>query len=200
MKLKTERLILRKPRMSDWKDLLEGLNDKELLKKVIPFEYPISKEDILEKIKVIMKEWKKEKKTNYIFSIEVKSENKVIGEISINNLRKKHKTAETGSWINKKYQRKGYILEAKIAVNEFAFNELKLRKLLSPIFVENKPSISVQKKIGYKLEGRLRKQSICTSTGKIHDEYIFGLLKEDWKKISSKLKKELKEKIKRLEK
>jgi len=67
MKLKTERLILRKPRMSDWKDLLEGLNDKELLKKVIPFEYPISKEDILEKIKVIMKEWKKEKKTNYIF-------------------------------------------------------------------------------------------------------------------------------------
>jgi RimJ/RimL family protein N-acetyltransferase len=42
----------------------------------------------------------------------------------------------------------GYATEAKIAINNFAFNELKLRKLTSFIFVENKVSNVVQKKMG----------------------------------------------------
>jgi ribosomal-protein-alanine N-acetyltransferase len=200
IRLETERLILRQPRLSDVKDFLEGLNNKSLLKNITPFEYPIKENDFIEVIKNTRKEWKNEYKQNYIFAIELKSEKKVIGEASLSYVKKKHGTAETGSWLNEKYHRKGYITEAKIALNNFAFNELKLRKLISYIFVENKASNFVQNKIGYKLEGKLRKHVICTSTKKIHDEYLYGLLKSDWKKVLPKLKKDLKEKIKKLEK
>ena len=40
----------------------------------------------------------------------------------------------------------------------------------------------MQKKLGYKIEGIRRKAFRCLADGKIKDEYITGLLKEEWKK------------------
>ena len=77
--------------------------------------------------------------------------------------------------------------EAKIAVNDFAFNKLKLRKLNSDVFTENKASNATQLKMGYRLEGTRRKAARSKASGKIHDENIYGLLKEDWKKVRGKL-------------
>ena len=96
----------------------------------------------------------------------------------------------TGSWINKKYWRNGFITEAKIAANDYVFNKMKLRKLNSKIFKENKASNAVQKKIGYKFEGTQRQEAKDLATGKIHDENLYGLLKEDWKKARTKLIKQ----------
>ena len=62
----------------------------------------------------------------------------------------------------------------------------------------NTASKSTQERIGYKLEGVLRKQSKCRATGKIYNANYYGLLKEDWKKNLPKLKKHLKGKIKKL--
>lgn len=98
-------------------------------------------------------------------------------------------TTTTGSWINKKYWKKGFITEAKIAVNDFAFNTLKLRRLNSSVFTENKAANATQLKMGYKLEGMSPKAQRSKSTGKIHDINIYGLLKEDWKKAKSILVK-----------
>lgn len=76
--------------------------------------------------------------------------------------------------------------EAKIAVNDFAFNKLKLRRLNSQVYKENKASNATQKKMGYRLEGTQRKKEKTLSTGKIHDVNIYGLLKEDWSKARKK--------------
>jgi [ribosomal protein S5]-alanine N-acetyltransferase len=40
----------------------------------------------------------------------------------------------------------------------------------------------MQEKFGYKLEGMKRRAFKCMADGKIKDEYITGLLIEDWKK------------------
>jgi ribosomal-protein-alanine N-acetyltransferase len=197
MKLETERLILRKPRMSDWKILVEELNDLDISRYTKRIPYPYKEKDAKGWIKNAIKKGNQRKA--YPFIIELKSEKKVIGVIEIMSIKEFSKTGETGSWIAKKYQRKGYISEAKIAANEFAFNKLRLRKLSSFIYPPNKSSIATQKRMGYKLEGRERKQVKVLSTGKVYDVLIYGLLKEDWEKNLSKLKKHLKEKIKRLE-
>ena len=41
--------------------------------------------------------------------------------------------------------------------------------------------------MGYKLEGMRRKAVRCKASGNIHDENMYGLLKEDWKKTRPSL-------------
>ena len=196
MKLETKRLIMREPKMGDWKDLVGGLNDLEVSKNLIQVKYPYTEKDARSWVKHCVIKVKKEEKYN--FYIELKSEKKIIGVLDL-KVDSNNNIGTTGSWINKKYQRRGYMTEAKIAVNDFAFNKLKLRKLETSVFNFNIASNSTQKRMGYKIEGLKRKHSISKATGKIHDEKIYGLLKEEWKKARPKIIKHLDEKIKKLE-
>lgn len=199
MKLETKRLILRKPKLSDWRDIVEGISPLEVSRYLATVPHPYKKKDSLRWLKATLKDWNKKNETKYSFLIELKSEKKVIGAIGIAGYNKQHKICETGSWINKNYWRKGYITEAKIAVNEFAFNKLKVRKMETGVYEKNKASNATQKAMGYKYEGTRLKHHISKSTGKIHDEYMYGLMKGDWKKNLPKLRKKLNEKIKDLE-
>lgn len=185
MKLETPRLILRKPKKSDWKDILEGAGDYAVSKMTKHIPYPYCKADAIWFIKKSIKDWAK---TGYTFMIELKEENKVIGVMGLRSLNQFNGTASTGSWINKKYWRKGYITEAKIAANDFAFNKLKLRRLNSTVNTGNDASNATQKKMGYVFEGIQRKAAKSMASGKIHDLNIYGLLKQDWEKARKKLK------------
>lgn len=200
MKIETKRLILRKPRLSDWRDLVEGANNKKISKQFIGMPFPYTKKDALSRINKLMLKWRKKKKIDYNFFIELKDERKIIGEMILGKVDKIQETAKTDSWINENYWKKGYITEAKIAVNDFAFNKLKLRRLDSLVLKKNIASNKTQQKMGYKLEGMKRKAVKNKITGKIHDLNIYGLLKEEWKKVRPKIVKKLNEKIKKLEK
>ena len=197
MKIETKRLILRKPKLSDWKDVVEGVGNLDVSKRTENIPYPYSKKNALEWLKRSIKKWGKK---DYCLSIELKSEKKIIGSIDLSDVDKFKGTATTGSWINKKYWKKGYITEAKIAANEFAFNELKLRKLNSTVFTDNKASNKTQQRMGYRFEGCKKKDTCTLSAGKIKDVNLYGLFKEDWKKNLPKIKKRLNEKIKKIEK
>jgi RimJ/RimL family protein N-acetyltransferase len=198
MKLETQRLILREPKISDWKDIVEGIGNFNVTKTMSSVPYPYKKKDAFWWITKSIKEKNKKSRENYSFVIELKSKKKIIGGIGLHHI-DFNKTAETGSWIAQPYWRKGYITEAKIALNEFAFNKLKLRKLHSPIFSTNMASNATQKRMGYKLEGVLKKEKFCKATKKVHDVNICGLFKEDWKKNLPSIKKHLQMKIKKLE-
>lgn len=189
MELKTERLILRKPKISDWKDLVEGVGEYDVAKMMSKIPHPYKKEDALVYLKKAVKIHKQKVKKGYTFFIELKSEKKIIGAVGVYDIDYFSGVGRTGSWVNKKYWRNGYMTEAKIAVNDFAFNKLKLRRLDSDVYVDNKASNATQRKMGYKLEGMQRKRIKTQATGKIHDLNIYGLLKEDWKKARGKLLK-----------
>ena len=173
--------------MSDLKDIVEGIGDFDVSKMLAKVPYPYNKKDAESFIKRRIKKWKEKDLDDYLFMIELKSEKKVIGAIGIHKVDKFSGTGETGSWINKKYWRNGYMTEAKIVVNDFAFNKLKLRRLDSPVFRDNKASNATQLKMGYKLEGMKRKSGRSKASGKIHDNNIYGLLKEDWVKARRKI-------------
>ncbi|MFH1787545.1 MAG: GNAT family protein [archaeon] len=196
MKLETKRLILRYPRKSDWKDIVEGIKDIKVSRYLTTVPYPYKKKDADWWINDCIKRSRKKKKESYNFVIELKSEKKVIGGTGLHKINLRDQTAETGSWIAKKYWRNHFITEAKIAVNNYAFNKLKLRKLTSKAFTTNKASNTMLKKLGYKLEGTLRKAHRPKSTGKIHDVNVYGLLKEEWKTHRKELIKYLNKKLK----
>ncbi|MCW3126798.1 MAG: hypothetical protein JWO03_2456 [Bacteroidetes bacterium] len=170
--------------MPDCKDIVEGVGEYDVAKRTANVPYPYSQSDGQVYIRKSQKNWGK---TSYAFVIELKMEKKVIGIMSLESINIFTRTAITGSWINKKYWRQGYITEAKIAVNDFAFGTLQLRRLTSTVNTDNAASNATQKKMGYIHEGVMRKSARSLATGKVHDLNLYGLLKDDWKKVRSKL-------------
>ncbi|MBT4375750.1 GNAT family N-acetyltransferase [archaeon] len=198
VKLETERLILRKPKLSDAEEIFEGIGNKDVSRRLSSVPYPYKKSDAEWWLKRSIKRWMEKEQKNYDFIIILKSERKIIGSLGIHDVDRDNGVCSTGSWLNKNYWRKGYMTEAKIALNEFAFNKLKIRRMETGAFTDNKASNATQLAVGYKYEGCRRKKHISKATGKLHDENMYGLLKEDWKKKLPKLKKHLKTKIKKL--
>jgi len=188
MKLETPRLILRKPRKSDWKDIVEGAGEYEVARRTKTIPHPYTKADADGFIERTLKTWGK---GSYTFFIELKAERKVIGTLGLSRINEYNGTANTGSWVNKKYWRQGYMTEAKIPVNDFAFDTLKLRRLESTVNLDNKASNATQQKVGYKHEGVKRKAARSRGSGQIHDLNLYGLLKEDWKKARIRCLKSL---------
>lgn len=175
--IETERLILRQWKMEDVKDMIEGLNNINVTRWLanVPFPYTFYEAEkfIRETIE----------KNQYNFAIVLKKENKVIGGTQLTNINKEHGTAGGGIWINEEYQGNGYGSEAFGARIQYAFEELGLRRLENGYLKENEKSRKMQLRFGYKEEGVRRKRFVSKSTGKIEDEYITGLLKEEWNKI-----------------
>ena len=172
--LETDRLLYRKFTIDDVDDLVDGLNNLNVSKYLASVPYPYTKEDAIEYINYSLDN------NLYNFAIVLKENNKVIGSMQISNIDYNHGTAAGGIWINEKYQGKGYGTEAWGMRIRYAFNNLKLRKLENGYFKDNIASFKMQEKFGYKNEGIKRKKFVSMSTGNIEDEYITGLLKEEW--------------------
>lgn len=135
--------------------------------------------------RLLLREWRRQdakgdNREAYEFAVELKSEKKVIGGVSLNKIDRFHGTAGGGIWINAKYHGCGYGTEAFGKRIEFAFNTLGLRRLENGFFEGNHASYRMQEKYGYKIEGVRRKGYRCMATGEIVDEYMTGLLKEEW--------------------
>jgi RimJ/RimL family protein N-acetyltransferase len=66
------------------------------------------------------------------------------------------RTGETGSWLGRKYQRRGIGTRMRRAICAFAFDHLGAVELTSGAFVDNPASLAVSTKVGYRPNGRLR--------------------------------------------
>jgi len=186
MKLINEgsKCILREWNENDVEDLIEGLNNIEISKWLAFVPFPYTKKDAEKWIEFCIENARKGiDRTSYDFAVEIKSENKVIGGVSLDKINKFQGTAGGGIWINAKYHGHGYGTEAFGKRIEYAFNELKLRRLENGFFYGNTSSLKMQEKFGYKIEGMRRKAFMCMADGEIKDEYITGLLREEWNNI-----------------
>jgi [ribosomal protein S5]-alanine N-acetyltransferase len=181
VELETKRLILREWDIKDIEDLVEGLNNINVSKWLARIPYPFTVENAEYWINYC-KEGAHggQPRNSYEFAVELRAEKKVIGGVSLNKINMIHGTAGGGIWLNANYHGQGYGSEAYGMRIEFAFNELSLRRLENGFFEGNDPSAGMQEKLGYRIEGKRRKALRCVADGQYKDEYITGLLKEDW--------------------
>ena len=181
MKLETDRLILREWCQEDIEDLIEGLNNLNVTKWLAFVPYPYTKQDADKWISYCTECAKQGKmRSSYEFAIELKSERKLIGGVTLNRINEFQGTAGGGIWINEKYHGQGYGTEAFGERIRFAFTELNLRRLENGYLEGNPSSLNMQKRFGYTPEGVRRKAFRCMADGQIKDEHITGLLKEEW--------------------
>ena len=108
---------------------------------------------------------------------------KPIGIISLVHISDIHKTAEIYIVIGEKdYWGKGVMHEAESLFIDWAFSSLKLEKIRADAVVNNIASIITMKKLGFKIEGTLRKERFLR--GRHIDVIRLGLLKEEFKAAS----------------
>jgi diamine N-acetyltransferase len=108
------------------------------------------------------------------------SEGKPIGIIALVHISDVHRTAEIYIVIGEKdYWGKGVMLEAESLLIDWAFNSLKLEKIWADAVENNIASIITMKKLGFQIEGTLRKERFLR--GRRIDVIRLGLLKEEFK-------------------
>lgn len=102
-----------------------------------------------------------------------------IGTMGIHGINWKDRTAGTGAMIGEKeFWGKGYGTDAKMALLNYAFNTLNLRKITSRVVAPNKRSLAYSLHCGYRIEGRLVKQIFAF--GGYQDIIFLGLFKNQW--------------------
>ena len=180
MELITPRLRIREFDKKDIASLVNNLNNLEVSKTLLKVPYPYNTKEAEWWIKHCKEEMGKTPRENYDLAIELNSEKNVIGGIALNHVDKYQGTAEIGFWLGQKYWRQGLMTEAIKAVLGFAFNKLSLRRIDWYAFSDNKASNELAGKIGFKYEGMRRKFCRCKATSELHDDNIYGLLREDW--------------------
>ena len=122
----------------------------------------------------------------FVFEAIESDKGKPIGSIGLHNITSKDHNATFGISIgDKKYWSKGYGTEAAELIIRYGFEQLNLQRISSSAWSFNERSIRMHLKLGFKEEGR-RREAVFKN-GKFNDEVVFGLLREEWKKISLKL-------------
>lgn len=109
------------------------------------------------------------------FLIHHKKSGDIIGGINLNNIQMgAARHADLGYWIDEAYQGKGYMKESVSLVIEYAFNNLKLKRLNAACLPDNTRSINLVKSLGFEEEG-FAKQYLQIN-GQWQDHVLFGLL------------------------
>lgn len=180
MKLKTKRLVLREVKKSDLKSLYKDMNNIKISSCLLGVPHPFRIKDAKEWIDYCKKTSKKKPRTEYLLAITLKGEDKMIGEVMLTETDFDQRKSELAFWLSESHWKRGIISEAVEGIMNFAFNKLKLNRLEMAIFAENIASNNLAKKLGFVYEGTKRQVSIPESTKKVHDDHIYGLLRDEY--------------------
>ena len=142
------------------KEYLTWMNDPEVLKFTESRWSIYNKNDLKQFVNNM-----NSSSNNYLFGIYVIETNKHIGNIKIGNIDSHHKFADLGIIIGVKEEwGKGYATESISLAIKYAFNDLKLHKLVAGSYANNFGSIKALKKVGFKECGTLRDHCVYDET------------------------------------
>ena len=153
--LKSNRLILNELQYDDVENIVRFVRDEELSSMTLNIPFPYSKSDAtswITRSRISFKE-----KSKIPFAIRYLDGN-LIGSIAL-HLNQRFNRANVGYWIGKPYWNQGIASEALTLVLDYAFNKLKLNKIIGQHLLANSSSGKVMIKNGMIKEGILKEHS-----------------------------------------
>lgn len=165
------KITLRKPKISDAKELRDLISDKDVIKEIVGYPYPCPLSRMKKDVRDCLKGWKT--KDSYAFTI--LADGKIAGSIILENPSKDKKRYDLGAFVGKKFWNKGVATEAIKQMVKFGFNKLKLYRIQADNDSDNPGSGRALEKAGFKKEG-IRKHT-CKKKGKFVDLEMWGKLK-----------------------
>jgi len=170
-------IYIRKLEKSDLPRTLKWMNNSDI-KKYININKPITEES--------QKEWftslyNSKNPSNVVFAIYLNSNKNHIGNVNLSMIDYDNRNARLAIFIADEDKRgRGYGTVAIEKVLEFGFGKLKLNKVYLKVDVKNLPAVRMYKKIGFKIEGILKKHDY--SEDGFIDKYTLGILKSEFEK------------------
>lgn len=119
----------------------------------------------------------------YCFGIWDTNSAKLIGFVRIFGIDWNVPKAEIGFFIDHKHTQRGLMTEAMISLLSFAFQQLKLEKLILRTATDNYPTQRLARKCGFRREGDLRSDFKRLTTGELVDVMYFGFTRHEYEKI-----------------
>lgn len=147
--IKSERLFLRPPLLSDENALFELMSEKNLTK-FLTWE-PHEK---IETTRLVIQNLINSQKNNNAYHWCICYDSKIIGLVSLIDVRRDIRTwiinrAELSYWIGSNYQGKGFATEASKAIVEYGFKSLDFHKIIIAHTIENTESQRICNKLGF---------------------------------------------------
>lgn len=176
--LETPRLILRKVKKKDTRDLFEYCNDpvSSRYSDWQPHEdVTVTKQFIKGLLSAVGHG------EYFMWCIELKENGKVIGSVSLTDIDRHYKIAELGYGIQKAYWGNGYATEAAEALLEYLFCTVGVQRVFVRIVTENLSSVRLAVRLNMECDGLLRK-GVCID-GNSHDVYVYAITDEDYKRL-----------------
>ena len=174
--LESERLRLRPVTEADLSGgYLEWLNDAEVTRYMETGKEPVTP--------AMLRDYRERMHANpnaVLFAIVLKTEDRHIGTVTINDINRRAGTANTGLMIgDKRHWGQGYAREAWSLAIDWAFRGLGLRRLIAGVIDGNGASLASLRSLGFQIEGRLRQHSLVD--GAYLDVDRLGLLRDEFR-------------------
>ena len=180
----TDRLIIRRPNESDLADFLNYRNDTGNLK----FQ-PIRPIDSATALGILKKQViiNEERATGWMmFAIELKNENKMIGEVGVYISSANQTSAEIGWAVQKAYHGNGYALEGAGALLTYVFDLRGLDQITATCVGTNTASLQLMKRLGMqKVHDHSQNQFI---DGISYEEELYTISKMEWDSMRAEKK------------
>lgn len=172
--LHTERLHLRKMKVSDSSSLFKVWSDPDVTKfmNVSCFTDENKAKEMINLLDDLSRDSKAIR-----FSIIKKESNEIIGSCGYNSFDFENEKAEIGYDIAKSFWGRGYASEAICSLLDHAFSSLKLNRIEAKVDPENVNSIKLLQKLNFTFEGTLRQYERVE--GKFNDLNIYSKLISD---------------------
>jgi len=176
--IRGQRIDIRKLRPADADDIYRHVKVKGVARWTLALPYPYPKDGAIKHIRQQQRLWRLGK--TYSFAIVSQDTGLPIGAVALNRVDTKHRCAEAGYWLGKKYWGKGIMTEALRLLLQFGFEELKLYRIFAMAMGPNIGSRRVLEKCRFTQEGILRQAVL--RYGKRRDFINYGILRTEYKK------------------
>lgn len=174
--IQTERLILRSLSRSDADALFRIFSNPDVMRYWNTAPWTSKEQAISYIVKSNEAQLQEESLTLGIFQ---KADNALIGKCMLFNFERESRRAEIGFGLDSTAWGQGFNGEAARALLEYAFLQMKLRRIEAEIDSLNLPSAKALERLGFSREGLLRKR--WEIAGVVSDSILYGLLVDDWK-------------------
>jgi ribosomal-protein-serine acetyltransferase len=104
----------------------------------------------------------------------LKDTNQFVGSSGLHNPNWDVPKFEIGYWIATRYSGSGYMTEAVQGITNYAFSELKARRLEIRCDTQNLKSKAIPERLGYSLEGTLRNDDVSVGGSSLRDTCIYA--------------------------
>ena len=178
MKLETERLILRDIEAGDEASIIEGLNNLNVTQFMLGVPFPYGEEHAKGLVKSSLAAQSVDPREDYNFRILIKPGTDISGGVRLSRVNREKGMATLGYWMAESHWGKGYASEAARKMLDFGFNDIGLKNIQAHVTADNVGSNKMLEKLGFELESVLKRHRKLASTGKVHDEHVYRLLKD----------------------